>query len=74
MENEPRDVAMYLMRLLCGEGLLSIGEVMGIRNYSSVSSAVHRIKRKLSMDKKLEKDIRKMLGMIIVKPKGDLTP
>jgi len=67
MENIPRDVAIYLMRSVSGETLLCIGEVMGIKNYSSVSSAFHRIKNKLSKDKQLEKDIRQMLGMIIKK-------
>ena len=65
--NLPRDVAMYLMRSVSGEALLCIGEAMGIKNYSSVSSAVHRIKNKLSKDKQLEKDIRQMWGMIINK-------
>jgi putative transposase len=67
MENLPRDVAIYLMRSVSGEALLCIGEVMGIRNYSSVSSAVHRIKNKLPKDKRLEKDIQLMLDMIIKK-------
>lgn len=56
-ENLPRDMAMYLMRLLGGEPLLRIGEVMGLDQYSSVSSAVQRVKNKLSVDKQLKRDI-----------------
>ena len=67
VENLPRDVAMYLMRFVGGKALLCIGDSMGIRNYSSVSSAVHRIKKKLSKDKQLEKDIQLMLDIFINK-------
>jgi len=63
-ENLPRDVAMYLMRSIGGERLLCIGEVMGLRSYSSVSTAVNRIKKKLPTDRKLEKDIRLIREMI----------
>ena len=65
MENLPRDVAIYLMRSVSGEPLLRIGEEMGIEKYSSVSSAVYRIKKKLPVDKQLRKDIRLMLNMVI---------
>jgi chromosomal replication initiation ATPase DnaA len=64
-ESLPRDVAMYLMRSIGGERLLGIGEVMGLRSYSSVSTAVNRIKKKLPTNKKLEEDIRIIREMII---------
>ena len=65
MKNLPRDIAIYLMRLVGGESLLRIGGVMGIRHNSSVSSAVQRIKRRLSTDKQLEKDIQQVVQMIL---------
>jgi len=64
MKNIPRDMAIYLMRSVSGEPLLRIGEEMGIEKYSSVSSAVYRIKKKLPVDKQLRKDTRAMLNMI----------
>jgi len=56
-KNLPRDVAMYFMRAVGREPLLSIGEAMGIKKYSSVSSAVYRVKNRLATDKQLRRDI-----------------
>jgi len=55
---------MYLMRSIRGERLLGIADLMGLRSYSSVSTAVNRIKKKLPTDKKLEKDIRLIREMV----------
>ena len=63
-ENVPRDVAMYFMRVMGGEPLMSIGKAMGIRKYSSVSSAVYRVKNKLLNDKQLRRDIHMIGGKI----------
>lgn len=38
--NEPRDVALFLMRRMRGEDLKKIGAMFRISNYSSVSSAI----------------------------------
>jgi REP element-mobilizing transposase RayT len=43
-ENLPRDVAIYLVRRYSGETLTDVGSHFGIENYSTVSSAVQRIK------------------------------
>jgi REP element-mobilizing transposase RayT len=42
--NEPRDVALYLTRILRQEGLREIGMEFGLKNYSSVSSAIERVR------------------------------
>ena len=42
VQNEPRDVAIYLLRTVCGEPLMRIGHEFGMTQYSSVSSAVNR--------------------------------
>ena len=47
MENEPRDVAMYLIRSMRAEPLMSVGVNFGLTQYSSVSSVVMRVKAKL---------------------------
>jgi chromosomal replication initiation ATPase DnaA len=38
IENGPRDVAMYLIRSMCAESLIRVGEKFGLKQYSSVSS------------------------------------
>ena len=55
IENEPRDVAIYLIRSMRTEPLMRVGAGFGLNRYrySSVSSAVMRIKIKLQKDRKL---------------------
>lgn len=53
--NEPRDVALFLMRRMRGESLKQIGGRFGIGNYSSVSSAIERLKVKMEINQKLKK-------------------
>ena len=54
IENEPRDVAMYLIRSMRAEPLMRVGENFGLNQYSSVSSAVTRVKAKLQKDRKFK--------------------
>ena len=54
IENEPRDVAMYLIRSIRAEPLMRAGVNFGLTQYSSVSSAVIRVKAKLQKDKKFK--------------------
>ncbi len=55
--NEPRDVAIYLHRAVCGAPLLEIGAEFGLPCYSSVSSAVYRIKQRLPKERQLRKRV-----------------
>lgn len=48
IENEARDVAMYMLRTIRAEKLTKIGEEFNLTNYSSVSTAVERVKRKMN--------------------------
>jgi putative transposase len=50
IKNEPRDVAMYLIRSMRSEPLMRVGADFGLNRYSSVSSAVVRVKIKLQKD------------------------
>jgi putative transposase len=52
--NEPRDVAIYLIRSMRSEPLMQVGAGFGLNRYSSVSSAVMRIKIKLQKDRKFK--------------------
>jgi putative transposase len=54
VENEPRDVAMYLIRSMRAEPLMRVGANFGLNQYSSVSSAVIRVKAKLQEDRKFK--------------------
>ena len=62
--NEPRNVAIFLVRRLRGEKLEEIGRQFGIAKYSSVSSAIEKMKREISVDSRLRlrvKNIKKTL-------------
>ena len=69
ISNEPRNVAIYLSRVLRQEGLISISAAFGMQGYSSASSAVARIKKKLPNDKLLRKRISE-IEKIVVKEKN----
>jgi len=56
-ENLPRDVAIYLVRLLCRMTLPSVGREFGVGNYSTVSSVVQRVKSRIENDKRLQKEL-----------------
>ncbi len=51
VENEARDLAIYMLRYMRGERLTIIGQEFNLNNYSSVSTAIERIKRKLESNK-----------------------
>jgi len=62
--NEPRNVAVFLVRRLRGEKLEEIGRQFGFDKYSSVSSAIEKMKREISVNRRLRlrvKDIEKTL-------------
>ncbi|MBW2633036.1 MAG: transposase [Deltaproteobacteria bacterium] len=58
IENEPRDVAMYLIRSLRSEPLMRVGAGFGLNRYSSVSSVVMRVKAKLQEDRKFKNRLK----------------
>jgi hypothetical protein len=65
MENEPRDVAMYLIRSMRAEPLMRVGANFGLNQYSSVSSAVVRVKVKLKKDRKFKKRVQQIESNIL---------
>ena len=58
--NLPRDVAIYLVRRDCRETLAEVGKHFAIENYSTVSSAVERIKARKKKDKALQQHLEKI--------------
>ncbi len=57
-ENLPRDVAIYLVRYHCRDTLSRVGLHFGINNYSTVSSAVERVKLRMKRDIILQKHLK----------------
>ena len=53
VRNEPRNVAIFLIRQLRAEKLEEIGRQFGITKYSSVSSVIEKMKKEISADRRL---------------------
>ena len=64
IENEPRDVAIYLLRTVRGDPLMRIGHEFGMTQYSSVSSAVGRIKEKRKSNRPFVKKLNTLMESI----------
>jgi REP element-mobilizing transposase RayT len=65
VSNEPRDVAIYLARMIRQEGLREIGAEFGLNNYSSVSSAIERVKFLMVKDRKFRSRVGEIRQLII---------
>ncbi|MBW2202216.1 MAG: transposase [Deltaproteobacteria bacterium] len=65
IENEPRDVAIYLIRSMRSDPLMRIGERFGLTQYSSVSSVVLRVKAKLQKDKRFKERLAHIESKIL---------
>jgi hypothetical protein len=74
VSNRPRDLTIYLARMLRQEGLREIGIKFDLNNYSSVSSAVKRVKSLMLKDQKFRLCVGEIRQLIIEKPNEDLTP
>ena len=57
VSNEPRDVSLYLIRRLRGDGLEEIAKEFGLHHYSSVSNAIDRVNNQFLQDRRLRKRI-----------------
>ncbi|MCJ7833101.1 MAG: transposase [Deltaproteobacteria bacterium] len=62
--NEPRNMAIYLTRQLRGDSLRQIGIDFRLNNYSSVSSAIERTKRRIAENRKLRAKLKKFLSQL----------
>jgi putative transposase len=63
--NEPRNVAIYLMRRVRGDSLNQIATQFQIGKYSSVSSAIERMKTLLAKDRKLRIRVENLISQLI---------
>ncbi|MEN8136428.1 MAG: transposase, partial [Thermodesulfobacteriota bacterium] len=71
IENLPRDAAIYLVRRNCRETLARIGRHFSISNYSTVSSAIERIKTRKNKDRTLQKQLDIIRAKTQQKPTAD---
>jgi len=62
--NEPRNIAVYLLRQIRGESLNNIGEQFNIKAYSTVSSILRRVSKLKKYDRKIKKRIGKIQNSI----------
>lgn len=58
--NEPRNVAVYLLRQMRGENLNDISELFNINSYSTVSSILRRVSKLKKCDRKIKNRIDKI--------------
>ena len=58
--NEPRNVAIYLSRLLRADRLDELGRDFDLKRYSSVSTVMERTKVQISRDRKLRHRVEKL--------------
>jgi putative transposase len=64
ISNEPRNIAVYLLRQIRGETLYNIGEQFNIKAYSTISSIIRRVSRLKKEDRRINKQIRKIQDSI----------
>jgi chromosomal replication initiation ATPase DnaA len=62
--NEPRNVAIYLMRHLRCDSLKEIGKAFEIEKYSTVSSIVERVKKEIRKNSNFKKRIEKLIAKL----------
>jgi len=73
-ENLPRDVSVYLVRHLCHMTLPCVGMEFGIKNYSTVSSIVQRVKSRIKNDKQLSKELNMIMKAVAKSQKRTCPP
>jgi REP element-mobilizing transposase RayT len=58
--NEPRNIAVYLLRQVRGESLNNISELFNIKAYSTVSSILRSVSRLIKSDRKIKKQVNEI--------------
>lgn len=65
--NEPRNVAIYLCRVLRNDTLIELGRKFGMSGYSPAGSVIERVKKKLSKDEKLLHRVNQITDRLLAK-------
>jgi len=63
--NEPRGVAIYLTRMIRSDGLIDICRDYNLKKYSSASSIVENVKKKLLKDKKFRNRVNELSKQLV---------
>lgn len=63
--NEPRGVAIYLTRMMRNDGLIDICKDYNLKKYSSASSVVENVKKKLLKDRKFRNRVNELSRQLI---------
>ena len=58
--NEPRNIAVYLLRHIRGESLDNISELFNIKAYSTVSSILRSVSRLIKSDRQIKKQVNEI--------------
>ncbi|NCD26487.1 MAG: transposase, partial [Deltaproteobacteria bacterium] len=62
--NEPRDVTMHLLRTLCGQPLQQIAQSLSVRTYSTVSTTLTRVAKRLAQDEAFKKRVERVRALL----------
>jgi REP element-mobilizing transposase RayT len=62
--NNPRDISIFLARTLKGDSLKQIGEHFDIEKYSTVGSAIARVKKKILTDQMVARRIGEIIKVL----------
>ncbi len=72
--NEPRNVLIYLIRVLRRDNMKQIGQYFNIDKSTSVSSIIERVKKQLQTDKSLKKRVDELINMVNKSQKRKMNP
>ena len=62
--NEPRNIAVYLLRHIRGENLNNISTLLNIKTYSTVSSIIRRVSDLKKCNRRIRKEIESIQDSI----------
>jgi len=62
--NQPRKIALYLVRRYCGLSNQEVGAIFGGLHYSAVSKAVVRLDQELAENRKLHKTVQQIMSNV----------
>ncbi|MGB5157401.1 MAG: hypothetical protein WBN77_08180, partial [Desulfobacterales bacterium] len=71
---EPRNVLIYLIRVLRRDNMKQIGQYFNIDKSTSVSSIIERVKKQLQTDKSLKKRVDELINMVNKSQKRKMNP
>jgi putative transposase len=64
--NEPRSMAIYLVRMLRKDGLKDIGSAFGLRGYSSTSSILDGMRKQIQKNSELKKRFEEIKREVVI--------